>query len=556
MKRLICILNVEARKRRELLVFSLLMKCFSSFTSVLEAGEYEVTPRIRQITVFFSGALIERSCEVSLPEGYHQIVLTPLEKNIHAQSIQVKGKGNAVILNVSTKTHYLDLTTTQQYHIYQDSLNFFQKQLSLINGQLANLETEREVLKANQSIKGENTNVTAQELLAILNLYRSRLDEITRKEIQLKTEKEKVEEQIERIKLILKELGGRKSKRINQIVLDLWCKKEGNVNLEVSYLVPDAKWSPEYLIKVEEMGKPVQLELYAIVSQSTDQSWDRIPVTISTATPTENLAIPVLTPWWLSLHTSYPVTKRQDHPKYLQFAMDGEGATAPENILEKASELPEVETLERYTEVATQTLNLSFRTQIPFSIESNQKPYKILLTTYEIPARYQYISVPKKDPAVFLTAVLNKWDLYHLLPANARLFFENQYTGTFYLNPRIAADSLLLSLGKDPDISVSYELLAQYTKVKTVGNFRKETRTYQIKIRNNKSKRITLTVYDQIPLSTSSEIEVTPLELNGGQLEKTEGKVTWEVALEPNEVKSIQWSVEVKYPKEKMIDNW
>lgn len=528
----------------------------------LFAKEYEIIPSLVHVTIYPNGAMIERHAELNLPEGHHYVILSPLEKKIQTQSIQIKGTGNAVILDISTQKHYIDLTKSEPYKIYQDSLNYFQKQEKWILAQIANLEEEKNLLKANQSIKGENNNVTAQELLNVLNLYRSRLNEIAQKKIQLEYEKEKVKEEIERIKLILNQLSGRKTKTISQIRLEIWCKKSGKVALDISYLVPDAKWTPEYLIKVTEMGKPIQLEFYALVSQWTDQSWEQIPITVSTAIPTENLTIPTLSPWWLSLYA--PLEYGKVRPSWTKSIdedyggeSDGEYGDAPtfeEEVLSPPE--PQVETTQDYTQVSASTLNLQFQTKIPYTIESDGKSHKVFLTTYEIPAVYQYVTIPKKDPSAFLTAVLDKWDLYHLIPANARLFFEGQYTGSFYLNPNVSEDSIHISLGKDPAISISYELLTQYTKVKTTGNYKREIRTYQIKIRNNKSSSVEIAVQDQIPLSTTSEIDITPQELNGGTLNKETGIVTWQISLAPNEVKTIQWSVEVKYPKNKVLENW
>jgi len=74
-----------------------------------------------------------------------------------------------------------------------------------------------------------------------------------------------------------------------------------------------------------------------------------------------------------------------------------------------------------------------------------------------------------------------------------------------------------------------------------------------IKIRNTKKESIDLSLKDQYPLSTDSDIEIELLENSGAEVDKTTGMLSWQLKIAPNENKTIRLSYSVKAPKTKMI---
>jgi hypothetical protein len=62
-----------------------------------------------------------------------------------------------------------------------------------------------------------------------------------------------------------------------------------------------------------------------------------------------------------------------------------------------------------------------------------------------------------------------------------------------------------------------------------------------------------MVLLDQIPVSTLSEIEVSPEILSNGELEKESGEVKWKITLPPTEKKEIELKYKVKYPNGKSL---
>ena len=97
------------------------------------------------------------------------------------------------------------------------------------------------------------------------------------------------------------------------------------------------------------------------------------------------------------------------------------------------------------------------------------------------------------------------------MDGEANIYLENSYVGKSEINTRQFKDTLELSFGIDNNISVKRERMTEFTENQFIGSNRKETRAYKLTIRNNKSYPVTAKITDQIPVSTSKEIQVETL---------------------------------------------
>ena len=88
----------------------------------------------------------------------------------------------------------------------------------------------------------------------------------------------------------------------------------------------------------------------------------------------------------------------------------------------------------------------------------------------------------------------------------------------------------------------------------TFGSKKTTTKAFRIETRNNKSVPVTLTVEDQVPLTSDNSIEVSVEELSGAKYDDESGLVSWTFTLQPGETRTLNLRFVVKYPKKKVID--
>lgn len=196
---------------------------------------------------------------------------------------------------------------------------------------------------------------------------------------------------------------------------------------------------------------------------------------------------------------------------------------------------------------------VEFEIKIPYTVKSDNKNTVVEVDRYELPADYEYFCVPKINKDAFLLANIVDWEKYNLLEGEANIFFENTYIGKTVLDTRYVSDTLSISLGRDKNILVSREKVKEYNTKKFLGAKKEDTRVWKISARNNKKQSINFVILDQIPVSTTTEIEVTTESLSGGVLNSETGDVKWKLELKPAEKKELELKYKVKYPKDKTL---
>jgi len=205
------------------------------------------------------------------------------------------------------------------------------------------------------------------------------------------------------------------------------------------------------------------------------------------------------------------------------------------------------------TSVVENQTTVEIEVDKPYSIASGGEKLMVDLKNYDIPAEYNYIAVPKLDKDAFLMARITDWGKYSLLEGEANLYFEKSFVGRTVLDANTLSDTLEISLGRDKNILVQREKQEEYTKRRTLGTNKIETRGFKITVRNKKSSPINLTIYDQLPVSIISEITVTPGNLDNAAFDTQTGELKWQFTLPSQQQKEILFGFEVKYPKKEKV---
>jgi hypothetical protein len=196
---------------------------------------------------------------------------------------------------------------------------------------------------------------------------------------------------------------------------------------------------------------------------------------------------------------------------------------------------------------------VDFEIGTPYTVNSDNRNYAVEMEFYELPAIYQYYSVPKIDRDAFLIAGIVDWEKYNLLEGEANVFFEDTYVGKTLLDVRYASDTLEISLGRDKQISVEREKIKDFTSRQFIGNKKEETRAWKTTVKNNKHQEINMIILDQVPVSTLEEIEVNVQHTSGAKHDKETGEIKWEFTLEPSDTRDLELRYSVKYPKNRNL---
>jgi uncharacterized protein (TIGR02231 family) len=508
-----------------------------------------VDSKITRVTVFLNRAQVTRVVKTRVEAGKTNLVLTGLTAQLDHQSVQVSGKGNFVILGIQHNQNYLsDFNKPKKLQVLQDSLEIYKRQLALEQHQKDILNKEEQLILSNQKIGGSNQNLSVNELKAMADFYRTRLNEIGIGKIKSDDKIKKINERIAKINQQIREQSDLYNRNTSEIVVSVSAEASTSAELEVNYVVANAGWYPVYDIRAINTKNPVQLNYKANVFQSTGEEWNNVRLKLSTANPSLGGVKPELYSWFLDFYQPVVRAMQGRAPGVMTKARP---EAAP--VADEAMAMSTAQGVAAYVETVQTTLNTEFDISLPYTVLSASKPTMVDIQNHEMKATYQFAATPKLDQDAFLLAKAIGWEEFSLLPGEANVFFEGTFVGKTYIDPNTIKDTLAVSLGRDKRIVVKREKVKDFTTRRAIGSNLREAYAWEITVRNTRNEVVKISVEDQVPVSKNSQIEVTVLDVAGAKYNKETGKLVWDMDLQPNESRKIVFKYEVKYPKDKQV---
>jgi len=209
-----------------------------------------------------------------------------------------------------------------------------------------------------------------------------------------------------------------------------------------------------------------------------------------------------------------------------------------------------------YTPVAQQIskdLRMEFVINTPFNIPSDNADHRVPIAVYQMNASYEYHSVPKFDPGVFLVAEVSGWEKLNLLNGESNIYFDGTFIGKSYVDVTSTKDTLSFSLGKDKKVIIERKRSEEMSKTRLVGSRYKYEITWDYTIRNNGGGAIPIIIKDQFPISTNEDIKVKYGSYEGASLNEDSKILTWRYQLNKGESKTFKFDYSVDYGKGQVI---
>ncbi len=536
--------------KRAALFLSLIFLCNMFMELQAQDKPAPVVSAIGQVTVFLSGAEVQREGSVQLKVGMQWLVFENLPQQINLQSIQVSGNGNFTILDVSHRINYLkSVEKSKEVGGLERSMEILNEKIVRQTAAVQVLEAEKEMLKKNQYIGGSQTGVKMAELKEFADYFRARLNDLSVQEIKAMKEIGEWREEKERIEMQLEVIRQRQQMPTSEVVVAVTAPIAGAARLNLTYLVYEAGWSPLYDLRASDVNNPVELIYKASVYQSTGEEWKNIKPVFSTANPMLNNTKPVLMPWYLSFYQPMP---RASHSNMFQSAMAPE-AKREEVAMEDHIVVDEKAFTSPVFSVQENQTSVEFAIDVPYTIPSDGQPHSVELAKYSLPATYEYCAVRKLEKDVFLLAKATGWEKLNLLSGSANVFFEGKFVGATYIETRQTDDTLALSLGRDKNITVTRVRKKDFAEKQLLSSGITETREWDLTVHNKKKQEINIIIEDQIPVSTEKDIKVEAVNVSQAQVDKESGKLTWRYTLKPSESRSMNVKYTVRYPKGRTV---
>ena len=528
--------------------------CLTTFAQVSRDqsdDEQRVQATLRQATVFLTRAQLSARATATIDAGTTRLIIDNAPAQTDPQSIQVSGKGDAVIQGVQFRTNFLTKATKPaSLQRLEDSLRVNREALEAMAVQEEVLQEEKKLILANKQVGGKDAGATVKQITDMAAFYRDRLTKIGQELLVLTRRMVEQQKRVDRLDAQVKEQNAKRDRPVGEIEVTLTARSRTTIELDLSYVVGNAGWTPIYDVRVRDTKSAASLAYKAQVYQNTGFDWQNIRLTLSTANPALPGSQPELGTDYVSFYEPKPPILYQQQDVRTGYSSRAKANAVTEDVLVAAeATAPNLTTTADVTRAVDQPTNVSFVIATPYTILTNNRPQLVDIQTSDLPATYRYELTPKLDTDAFLTAQVTGWDKLNLLNGVARIYFEGTFVGESRVSLTEAKDTLSLSLGRDKRIIAKREQIEDVNSRKPIGGNQREGRAFRISLRNTRSEPVGLTLYDQIPVSTDSRIEVSLTDAGGAELNPETGKLTYRLTLQPNESRTLAFRYEIRYPK-------
>lgn len=490
-----------------------------------------VSPEIKEVTVYLNGAEVRHSASVSLQSGQNRIVFHGFSPRMQEKSVQVTTDRDVEIIAVSTSvTKGRSEDVSAEFRSLKDTIQSLNYRIDLLSNQIDAYQAEKRTLSENQYIGGTQSGVSIVELNKAADFFRERTLKINNALSALNRQHKNLAARIDSANAELASVSSKVDATRKQVVVVVSSLKDQKVEFITRYLVADAGWEATYDLIADDLTRPVLLKYKALVYNNTAIDWRNVKIKLSTADPSVSASKPFLTTWTLN---------------YM--------STANEGLVQNIAVRRSVSDSSSYEDIAVAELNTTFDIPKPYHIPSGGQPYLIDISSIPLNAAFEYLAIPKVDLSAFLIAKVTGWEKLSLIDGNANIYFGNTYIGESKIDTRLIADTLELSLGRDNQILVSRAKLEDVAGTKLIGMKRTESFVYEIYIKNNRKSTVNIKVLDQVPVSQESDISVDVEDISGASKDDLSGRLQWISAVPPGENVKYRVAFSVRYPKNRHV---
>ncbi|KAJ3361895.1 hypothetical protein GGF31_002008 [Allomyces arbusculus] len=543
------------------------------YTLTVDAAKYP----IGKVTVYQDRAEVQRTLAaltLTRRQGACIVRVRGISDAVDSDSIRVDGRGDAVIVDVVAKEVYESL---------DDSVLSARAQATKDRkAKLAELDRQLEDLHLDQALLSDQVNVITNYAKAVttptsakdastqplqgadvffgsfIGQYAHALAEIKRKLLTIDRDIKAKEREREAFAEPSDAEGiyAPTSSRIQVVEVTLETKVTSDskdepleVDLDITYIVHRASWTPLYDLRVFSQSDSTKLTYAANMQQSTGEDWTDVELTLSTAKVARlhGEAPAYKRRWTLAAYRPRPpmpkVTEsalgdisrfRSARPATARAMPPGESereafAVVMASIVDDEDDDNDDQFQTTAAGVAAGLTATAYRIPSTATIPSDDSQHRVTVALLDLPVTLEHTACPKLDPTAYLTAKITNASAYTWLAGPANVFLDHAFVAKSRLSMVLPGAKLTTSLGPDPAVAVQYRPVEKFTESRvSAGLFTSSasdrtaiTYTQRTVLENkNTTKGVTLTLADQVPTTTSSDIVVTLLEPADKQVTK------------------------------------
>lgn len=523
-------------------------KCLGAIVMLacsLSAEAITQSATLSDVVVFRTGAELHHVADVAVEKGDNTIVLEGLSPvaDVNTFRITLSNGVNLVAHEYSIDNLSIEKTSLA-FRLMNDSLTTLEERYEVLQNEIATVQQMLTLLNegVGQTMSAERQVITGTLIDTNLDYYAQRSKSLYAQKSMAEKEQTLLKKSIAELQQRIAQANAYNVGKTGVLSLHLNAPQACKAEVKVCYFTHAASWQPTYEVTVASQEDPLVLHSKALLTQTTGVDWENVHLTLSTALPHQGLSAPEPTKWLLR-------QQMQVRPKaavlYRTNMMTTDAVETVFEMEDAAAGASSADNTDRDGRV--------FDVTTPYTVFSNGKPQVIALGMQSVEnVSYGWYTLPQMDNTVYLTAQLLDVPSGMLLDGNVSVSYRGTYYGEQYMRFSAADKKISLTLGEEPLIAVKRERINEYSQTKQLANETKITVLYKITVKNNLTTAATVTLKETYPISATKGIDVSISDktTRWTECDTDNGVLTYDLTLQPGEIKEIQVGYTIKYPKD------
>ena len=282
---------------KKLFLLLALLICLSGNSFALDTLKVESV--IKEVTIFFDGAQIQREALLKLDKGAKTLLIENLPPDLITKSLQVKSVSNCKILSVkSSITPLFDSEKEQEIEIIKKEIEANGIRLKGFRNQIEVYQREERILLDNSKLGTEQSGVKISELKDAADFFRLRLNEIKAAILKIGQDMDNIIEETYKLYGAQNKIEALKEKKETRLYISIDADKALNDKLIFTYYITKARWTPSYDFRVTDVNEPLTLVYQANIYQTSGEDWKDVKIKLSASNPSLSGEKPELPVWY------------------------------------------------------------------------------------------------------------------------------------------------------------------------------------------------------------------------------------------------------------------
>ncbi|RCW83874.1 mucoidy inhibitor MuiA family protein [Paracoccus lutimaris] len=526
------------------------------------ADRFETTARIDAVTVYPWGAGVNRTVQMDLPQGAHELVVTGMPVDIDPSTLRVTGEGatiGAVSLQINRALPAAPVETTE-FLAAKDMVRRLEDALAQHDARVAEITARGTAaedmieflmkLAESDSVAGDFAGLTASARDQMIEARQTIVRTAAEAEAANRT-REDMDKEIDRARTRLEALRAPEN-QTSALVIAV----QGNgapASIRIASLTRQASWQPVYDLSLQRKEAKLSMDRGLMVAQNSGEDWTGVHLTLSTARPMDQAAPSELSPHFVRVMDKDSKLYSGSEPAMMaadSARMQEGGYVAPITEVEPV-------VVDEQPVVASALLAVVGETEVydyptPVDIRDGADALRLPLDSHALTPEIVAEAVPSRDNSAYLVADTVNSTGAVILPGEATFYADGAMVGRGTLELTAAGDDMKLGFGPLTGIKLERQLPDE-----TEGNSglilksAERTETAILGIRNLTAEEWPLRVIDQVPVSRQEDLRVdwsadpAPDETDP---EGKRGLLVWNGKIAPGEEQKITLTTSLRWP--------